>query len=193
MPNMREPTDRFDDLPADVRRVGAHRAEQPRLRPGVVLLWAAAATIVLTGAGIFGTLVATGRVALFPATVPSVAPVETPDALVVDTSYSVLVLNATPQEGAGDAMRDLVIAAGWSEESVYAGDAGSEDFPATTVFYADPDDEGAARALAQAIGGAQLTLSDVYQPADDPDAEGEQKQLTIVVGLDRTTTAEPSP
>ena len=42
------------------------------------------------------------------------------------------------------------------------------------------------------IGGANIEQSDVYQPVDNPDA----KQLTIVIGLDRTAnppTATPTP
>ena len=61
MPTSRHPKDRFDDLP-DTDRVGAHRAENPRMRGWVVLLWAALATVVLIAVGIFGTLIASGQI-----------------------------------------------------------------------------------------------------------------------------------
>ncbi len=151
------------------------------MRAWVVLLWAVLATIVLVAVGIFGTLLVTGRVVLFPTPEPTAAPlpIVTP---VVDTSYEVLVLNATPEQGLATQMKDVIVAAGWAEETVSAGEAGSTDFPETTIYYYLPTDEAAAAGLAEVIGGANLAQSDVYQPTDDPEA----KQLAIVIGLDRT-------
>ncbi len=153
------------------------------MRGWVVLLWAALATIVLVAVGIFGTLLVTGRVALFPSPEPTVTPlpIVTP---VVDPTYEVLVLNATPEPGLATQMKDVVVAAGWAEDTVLASEAGSTDFPETTVYYYLPTDEAAAAGLAEVIGGAKLAQSDVYQPADDPEA----RQLTVVIGLDRTAT-----
>lgn len=161
------------------------------MRGWVVLMWAVLATIVLVAVGIFGTLLVTGRVVLFPTPAASVTPlpVVTP---VVDTSYEVLVLNATPEQGLATRMKDVVVAAGWAEDSVLASEAGSTDFPETTIYYYLPADEAAAAGLAQVIGGAKLEQSDVYQPVDDPEA----RQLAIVIGLDRTATppsATPEP
>lgn len=191
VPRTTFPRDRFDDLPADAGRVGAHRAENPRMRGWVVLLWAVLATIVLVAVGIFGTLIVTGRVVLFPTPTPSATPlpIVTP---IVDTTYDVLVLNATPEQGLATRMKDVVIAAGWAEDTVLASEAGSTDFPETTIYYYLATDEAAAAGLAEVIGGANLEQSDVYQPADDPEA----KQLTVVIGLDRTAnppTETPAP
>jgi len=175
------PSDRFDELPAadgDAHRVGAHRAEQPRMRRGRIVLWAAVATVVLVAAGILGTLWAGGRFAAAPtsSTAPTSGPTATP---VVDTSYTVLVLNATTDPDLGGSVSADVIAAGWSADDVTAGDAGSHDFEQTTVFYAAAEDEGAARGLAQAIGGANVEFSEAYQDGE------ELKQLVVVLGLDR--------
>lgn len=196
VPKTPPPKDRFDDLPADSGRVGAHRAENPRIRGGLVLLWSAIATIVLVTLGIFGSMVATGRITLFATPEPtvSVAPTVAP---VVDTTFSVIVLNATPQRGLAGSVRDTVIAAGWAPDAVIDGDAGSEDFATTTVYYARAEDEAAARGLAGVIGGAAVRFDTSYQPTDDPattDAdESTIRQLVIVVGLDRTDGASPSP
>jgi hypothetical protein len=182
------PKDRFDDLPADGGRVGAHRAENPRMRGWVVGLWAAIATVVLVTAGIFGTMLVNGRVTLFP----SPEATQTPLAIVtpvLDPTYDVLVLNATPQEGLANTLRDQIIALGWSADLVTAGGAGSTDFPTTTVYYVTEADEGAALGLADAIGGAEVAQSDVYQPLDNPDA----RQLSVVIGLDRTTAGAETP
>ncbi|MCR2791733.1 LytR C-terminal domain-containing protein [Microbacterium sp. zg.Y625] len=182
------PKDRFDQLPAGSGRVGAHRAENPHMRGWVVLLWAALATVVLVAAGIFGTLVLTGRVTLSPEPEPTVAEpaVATP---ALDTTYDVLVLNATPEAGLASRARDDIIAAGWEADLVLAGDAGSDDFATTTVYYPLPADEAAALALADVIGGAQVVQSDVYQPVDDPDS----RQLAVVLGLDRVSGGQPTP
>ena len=188
MPKTPPPKDRFDDLPADRGRIGANRAENPRLRGGMVLLWSVIATVVLVAVGIFGTMLATGRISLTPAPTPTASVAPSTEAR-LDTSYKVTILNATPQRGLASATSDTLVAAGWSADDVNAGDAGSEDFATTTVFYTTPADEAAARGLAAAIGGADVALSDAYAGmwgTDDP-------QLVLVIGLDRTDGATPAP
>ena len=158
------------------------------MRGWVVLLWAALATVVLVAVGIFGTLLASGRIELIPAATPSAtpAPAVTP---AVDPTYDVMILNATPEQGLATQMKDVVVAAGWSDDKVTAGEAGSQDFPTTTVFYVDPADEAAAAGLAGVIGGAAIEQSEAY-PATSPDTP----QLTVVIGLDRTAAGQtPAP
>ncbi|GAA1994817.1 hypothetical protein GCM10009777_33310 [Microbacterium pumilum] len=158
------------------------------MRAWVVLLWAAVATIVLVVLGIFGTLLASGRIELFPTPQPTVTPVPTVEP-VVDTSYEVVILNATPQDGLATQMKDVVVAAGWPIDNVLASEAGSDDFPETTVYYLAPEDQAAAAGLAGVIGGALVVQSDTYQPADPA-----VPQLTVVIGLDRTAAgATPTP
>jgi hypothetical protein len=179
--------DRFDDLP-DTGRVGAHRAENPHMRGWVVLLWAAIATIVLIAVGIFGTLLVSGRIEIAPSSAAS--PSSTPDVTpVIDTTFDVLVLNATGESGVATQLKDDIVAAGWAEETVLASEAGADDFPETTVYYLNAEDQAAAAGLADVVGGARIEQSEVYQPA----GEGE-KQLTVVIGLDSTDAgASPTP
>lgn len=187
MPKTTYPRDRFDDLPEEPGRVGAHRAQPPRSRGWDALIWALLATAVLIAIGIFGTLIASGRIELFPESDPTPV-VETPQVVpVVDTSFEVLILNATPEEGLASQLRDEVIVAGWEPTAVLPGEAATQDFPETTVYYLDAQDEAAAYGLADAIGGARVQQSDVYQPAGDG-----ARQLTIVIGLD-STSAGPAP
>lgn len=158
------------------------------MRRWVVLLWAALATAVLVVAGIFGTLLVSGRIELIPTPTPTAAPapVVTP---VVDPAYDVMILNATPEQGLATQMKDVVVAAGWTDDKVTAGEAGSQDFPTTTVFYVDAADEAAAAGLADVIGGAEIEQSEAY-PAT---TEG-VPQLTVVIGLDRTAAGQtPAP
>ena len=151
------------------------------MRGGIVLLWSVLATIALVAIGVFGTLIATGRVTLFPAPTPT-ATVAVTAGPVLDTAYKVTVLNATSQWGLAGAMADELVAAGWAADDVTAGEAGSE-FATTTVFYSDVADEGAARGLAQAIGGAAVELSDAYAGLAGDESV---KQLVVVIGADRT-------
>ena len=184
MPKTPPQKDRFDDLPVAgdaASRIGAHRAENPRMRGGIVLLWSVLATIALVAIGVFGTLIATGRVTLFPAPSPTATGAVTAEP-VLDTAYKVTVLNATSQSGLAGAMADELVAAGWAADDVTAGEAGSE-FATTTVFYSDVADEGAARGLAQAIGGAAVELSDAYAGLAGDESV---KQLVVVIGTDRT-------
>lgn len=178
--------DRFDDVPRRPARIGAHRAETPRLRVGVIVLWSVVATVAIVAGGVLATMFATGRLDFAPRTEStSTSQVVAPE---VDTSYQVLVLNATPDAALGAAVRDDVIDAGWAEADVEESNASSDDFPTTTVYYGAPADEGAARGLADAIGGAAVSLDDTYQvvaPPETASAGGEPRsQLVVVVGLD---------
>ncbi|MFT4219827.1 MAG: LytR C-terminal domain-containing protein [Microbacterium sp.] len=185
MPNESFPRDRFDDVPERRGRIGAHRAENPRMRGGVVFLWAAAATIVLVAAGVFGTLVASGRIDLSPPAASATATPEPEVTATVDTSYEVLVLNATPVEGLAGQLTDDIVAAGWKSSKVLASGASSQDFRTTTVFYPAAEDEAAALGLAEVIGGAAVQEADDY-------VQDSKKQLTVVIGLDRVSTPTPT-
>ncbi|GAB3601288.1 LytR C-terminal domain-containing protein [Microbacterium tumbae] len=176
--------DRFDDVPRTSGRVGAHRAENPGSNGWMVLLWAAVAALVLLVVGIFGTLVVMDRISLFPESQQSAAPLPE-DTGVVDTAYSVMILNASPDEALDDAMRDTLVNAGWNADIVFAVDGSADDFPETTVYYVAEADEEAALGLANLIGGALVEQSDFY--ADLNNTEG--AQLTVVIGVDRSTVA----
>jgi len=154
----------------------------------VVLLWSFVAALVLIIAGIFGSLVVMGRVSLFPEAAPT--PVPTPvETGVVDPSISVIILNGTPDEGLDTQMRETLINNGWASDDVLAGDSSSTDFPTTTVFYVNDEDELAAIGLANLLDGAAVQQSDYYSGQ----TEDGQKQFTVVIGLDRSTSAPPTP
>ncbi len=150
----------------------------------MVLLWAVVAALVLLVVGIFVALVVMGRIVLFPTPEASVAPVPE-DTGIVDTSYSVMILNATPDDGLDDQMREELITAGYNADLVFAVDGASDDFADTTVYYVDEADADAATGLAGLIGGAVVEQSDYYAAMNDTG----QAQLTVVIGLDRTGEA----
>ena len=151
----------------------------------VVLLWSAAVALVLIVCGIFVSLVMMDRISLFGGDEPT--PVQTDAGVVaeVDTSYRVLILNATPEEGLVAEMREKLLAEGWSTDKVFGSDGSSQEFSKTTVFYVSDDDEGAALGLAEMLGGAEVQKSDFYAALND----SEEPQLTVVIGLDRAAGA----
>lgn len=187
MPRQTFPRDRFDELPAGSGRVGAHRAENPRLRAGIVLLWAIVATIALVGLGIFGSLIASGRITLFPDASASSVPTATVTP-VVDTSYTVLLLNATSESGLAAEIKDDLVAQGWSSQNVNASNA-SGSYDKTVVYYADEDAYAAALGLGLLVG-----TTDVEFNQDYPVAGTSATQLTVVLGTDQLddTSASPS-
>lgn len=154
----------------------------------VVLLWSFVAALVLIIGGIFGSLLVMGRISLFPDAVPTVAPTPA-ETGVVDTAYSVMVLNATPEEGLDEQLRDELINAGWAADAVYASESASQDFETTTVYYVDAADELAAIGLAHLLGDAEVAQNDFYADLNDTDG----KQLTVVIGLDRSSAAPATP
>lgn len=177
---MKSPRDRFDDIPRTSGRVGAHRAEQPGMNGLVVLLWSAAVALVLIVVGIFVTLLMMGRISVFSA--PDDGAAGTPGVVAqLDTSYRVMVLNATPETGLVANVRETLLAEGWSDDLVFGSDGATDEFDKTTVFYVDKADESAALGLAQLLDDADVAQSDFYAALNDT----ELPQLTVVIGLDR--------
>lgn len=151
----------------------------------VVLLWACVCALVLIVIGVFAALVIMGRITLFPESDGQQAP-RPEQTGVVDTGYSVMILNATPDDGLDEQMRDELINAGWAADIVFAVDGSSSDFPETTVYHVAEEDEDAALGVAHLIGGARTELSDVYADLNDTDGG----QLVIVIGLDHTAQGQ---
>jgi hypothetical protein len=150
----------------------------------VMLLWAAVATVVLVIAGILAFLALSQQGAIDPPSNEQSPTQEQGPEAVLDTSYTVLVLNGTAAEGLAEQVGDQLREAGFADELVNTSDSDVTDFADTTVFYVDVEDEAAARGLADAIGGAAVEQSTTYQ-SSDPEA----KELTVVVGLDRAPAA----
>ena len=178
--------DRFDDIPDDLKRVGAHRA--PAQGKGWVLfLWAAVATVILVAAGLIGLFVLGDRVNFTDTTTPPAStvpePTETPTAVAtIDPESMVTVLNGTATKGLATRAIEQLNSAGWTQ-NITPGNASATDVATTTVYYEDATQEGAARGLAEALGVANIQLSTQFQiPVD----EGEEPilQLTVVLGSD---------
>ena len=190
---MPEPArDRFDVIPHTQGRIGAHRAENPGMHAWFVLLWAAVATVVLIAVGIFGAMVAMDKISFGSTPIPTASHTPTATKPALDTSYAVFVLNGTTASGFATATKDTLVNAGFAGASVAAADAAQQDIPVTTVYYQAAADKPGAEALAALLGATKVAQSDVYANDVVPD----QKQLTVVLGLDlakNAPTVEPTP
>lgn len=192
----RFPEDRFDRLPDDLRRVGAHRRPRTRGRGWIGFLIALAAIVALTAGG----LVMLQRVAGFdidipflaaptstptPTPTPTMPPVRDPAEIdQVAREIKIDVLNGTRhadiEAQVATQLRDL----GWNVG--VAVPAASDDVEKTFVYYDQAANEDVARGLVLAIGAGDIRLID---PGTFPGAS-----LTIVLGDDFVNPVpEPAP
>lgn len=176
------PKDRFDDLPADLDRRGAHRAPRTRAAKIASWLWGLAAVAVLVLLGVLGMsiidgIVTPGREEAVATETPTEAPAEeTAPAEAqpsLDPNVPVTVYNGTGGEGVATSGQERLTAAGWNVANI--GDADSFDNPTTTIAYGDPAQEPAALQIAQDLGGGEPKL--------DP-AIATPGQIVVIIGED---------
>ncbi|MBT1634541.1 LytR family transcriptional regulator [Clavibacter tessellarius] len=180
--------DRFDDVPGDLSRVGAHRAPRPRHHRFRAFAWAALATGLLVGLGVVGLFVIDDRVsftdiipndsaseeAAAPTEAPTVAPTTVPGMVVT-------VLNGTRTSGLSAKAATSIQASGWKIGSRL--NASTNDIATTTVYYYDAADEGAARGLVAQLGVGDVQQSEQFRPAQGTPA-AQAARLTAVLGAD---------
>ncbi|PZQ90640.1 MAG: hypothetical protein DI534_05420 [Leifsonia xyli] len=180
------PRDRFDDIPSDLDRVGAHRGPRKRGRGWIGFSWALLATAVLVVVGLFALAALDPRFqvpfapqtpspsAPAPSTAPPAEPVTDPTTLdpAVLAALTISVLNGTPTSGLSNIAGDQIAAAGWPNPS-RAGASNTAE-PKTIVYYQTAESEGVARGIAQLIGASDVQLSDAFPTA----------VITVVLGAD---------
>lgn len=177
------PPDRFESVHDDLYRVGAHRAPS-RSRGWVTFWWAALATCVLVGAGVFGLSVVRGTVGLpfnssaisTPTPTPTPTPTVTPK---LDPSLAITVLNGTTTPQLANNTGDYLVSKGWAGASATVGarsNTATPNIKKTVVYYTDPANEAAAKALVQSLKVGTTELSSAF-----PDSK-----LTVVLGADFT-------
>lgn len=190
------PRDRFDDIPDDLVRVGAHRGPAKRGRGWVAFAWAALATGVLIIGGLYGLSrvnpdisfelpdLGVGGVAQpggSSTPEPEVEAITDPalvDPAVAET-LSISVLNGAPTADLEDAAVAQITQAGWPEPSGAVAGAREEEF--TRIYYNGAQYEGIALGLAELLGTdpANIFNSDFYLGAT----------VTIVLGADYASSA----
>jgi hypothetical protein len=188
------PRDRFDDIPDDLVRVGAHRSPAKRGRGWVGFAWAALATGVLVVGGLYGLSRVNpaisfelpelgadggGLPAATPTPEPEVAAVTDPASVDPALELSISVLNASPTDKQQDVAVAQITQAGWPQP--VGALAGARDQEVTRIYYNGAKYEGIARGLAELLGidPANIDNSDFYLGAP----------VTIVLGADYTPPA----
>lgn len=182
--------DRFDEIPAELGRVGAHRAPRPRGRAAIAVAWAALASGVLVVAGLWGLSLISDRVSFEipgldtaeplpipseteePPPAPTVDPITDPALAELPEGFTITILNGAGVEGLGAAARDLLTAPGWPVGTVTS--AAQDDLAETVVFYSDPALEGVALGMTVLLGIGDIELSDAFPGAP----------ITITLGAD---------
>jgi hypothetical protein len=192
------PRDRFDDVPDDLLRVGAHRTPARRGRAWVWIGWTALVSGLLVGAGVLALMVQNGTLPFFgdgdteadgssssasadpsasgasPSETPTeVSPITDPSALdpALATALTVTVLNGTTQAGLAASVGEQLTDIGWPVGAT--SNASSSDVGTTTVYYTTPDYEGVARGIVEQLGAGTVAASDSFEAP-----------VTVVIGAD---------
>lgn len=163
------PKDRFDDLPVDLDRRGAHRAPRTRASKIASWLWGLGAICVLVALGFIGMNIVDGIVngpgqasSTPTATATEQAAEETPTPTPShDANLVVTVNNGTGGSGVATAATTKLTAKGWNAQ---VGDGDSTGHTTTVIAYGDPADEGAAMQIALDLGGGEPTLAPGQAP-----------------------------
>jgi hypothetical protein len=109
---------------------------------------------------------------------PTASPSATPTAPAkLDPNIPLTIVNGTPTARLANRIGDDLVKEGWKGAALGIGSrltASAPDVDKTVVYYADPSEEGAARALVAALKVGEVQLSDDYPGSP----------ITIVVGSD---------
>ena len=183
------PQDPFDEVPADLKRVGAHRTPRKRGRGAIAFAWAALATGLLVVGGLYGLSRVNPDISFelpnfgggeTPLASPSpsastVAPVTDPTTVPKALKLTISVLNGSETAGLQNTAGDAIKAAKWPNPARL--DASTHTVQTTTVYYTTADYEGIARGLLQLLGvPGSVQITDKYAAP-----------ITIVLGADYAT------
>ncbi|MEO6472969.1 MAG: LytR C-terminal domain-containing protein, partial [Aeromicrobium sp.] len=107
---------------------------------------------------------------------PSVseAPVVAPE---LNPTIAITVLNGTPTAGLANTVGDYLVEQGWGGAATGVGsraNAGASDVEKTVVFYSDPANEAAAKAMVETLAIGEIRLSDDYPTSP----------ITVLIGSD---------
>jgi len=147
--------DRFDHVPDDLLRTGAHRAAPKSGRGWIAFAWAA---------------LATGVPALSPTPTPTIE-------AKIDPALPIAVLNGTPTKGLATKAGNDLVKQGWAGASEKIGsrtNAGSTTITKTVVYYGDAANAPAARAMVLSLKIGEIRLSPAYPGSP----------ITVVLGSD---------
>ena len=188
-------SDRFDEIPTPVARVGAHRAGRSRAQALVPVAWAALASGVLVVVGLYSLSLISDRVTFdipgvsgvapapdenspqAPAPTGSIEPITDPALAALPDGFTITILNGTEVSGLGALASDALVDPGWPVGTVTA--AAQSDLAETVVYFSDPALEGVAAGMVALLGVGSIALSDDFPGAP----------ITIALGADFAATA----
>ncbi len=178
------PQDRFDEVPSEVMRIGAHRAPRKKGRGWLGFGWAVLATVILTTGGLIGLAAINSSInfdlPFFPGQAEEETPTPTPEPTAeptLDPEVPLSILNGTPTVGLANQVGDALVGQGWAGAAVGVGsraNAAADDIEETIVYYSEAAYEGAARGLVLALGVGDIRLSSDYPGSP----------ITVVIGAD---------
>ncbi|TPW75555.1 LytR C-terminal domain-containing protein [Schumannella soli] len=186
------PRDRFDDVPHDLTRVGAHRGPAPRGRAWVVFAWAALATGLLVAVGLFtlsrvdsrfsielpfgsgDSAAAPGASSSAVDESPAITEPGSVDPAIAET-LRISILNASATDDAQDALATKLKDAGWTVSGT--ADADERDSKATVVYYSGKEYEGVAKGMVKILGTGSIRLSSAFPGAPITIALGDDYKL----------------
>jgi hypothetical protein len=182
------PKDQFDDIPADLSRVGAHRAPAKPGRAWITVGWAALVTVIFILGGVYFLDVLTKQLAFDGGTgvtataAPTADPILDPKDIAKDREITITVLNGTSADGVEKTVYKVLDKAKWPVGARALASDRSQEI--TVVYYSNPADEDVARGLILALGVGEIRESNAFVGAP----------LTIVVGADYLALgATPTP
>ena len=153
------PQDQFDDIPADLARVGVHRAPPKPGRGLVTLAWAALLTGILVAGGYFGLSafrglsLSNGPTAIATPIVDVTAePVRDPALIDPARAISITVLNGTTTVDLENVAANSLV--GWPVGARLTATSRAEE--TTVIYYSNPADEDVARGLLLALGVGEI-------------------------------------
>lgn len=186
------PRDRFDDVPDDLVRVGAHRGPAKRGRGWIAFAWAALATGVLVVGGLYGLSRLVPGVSFqvpalgsdpgsvsSPSATPRPDPITDPTQVDSSLELSISVLNGTATDKQQVVAATQIEQAGWPKPS--SANSTARDETVTVIYYQSSAFEPIALGLAQLLGTStdNVVLSDAFPGA----------KITVLLGADYTPPA----
>jgi hypothetical protein len=181
------PTDRFDNLPDNLERIGAHRGPRIKGHRWVAFAWAALATGILVVVGLFVlssvdasfklTLPGGGGSTTSASPAPSVSPTPavkpvTDPTTIASRNITITILNGTAVSDLDGKASTKLTNAKWTVGA--SGPSSATNIKQTVVYYSTSANKDVAEGIQLALGTGTIQLSDAYVGAP----------ITVVVGSD---------
>ncbi len=178
-------TDQFDNVPANIDRVGSHRGPKVKGRGWIGFAWAVLATAVLIVGGLYVLSTLNSAVSFplgggnqpLPSDTPSSTPTPeitpiTDPASIAARHITITVLNGTDIVGQQVQAGNILKTAGWNVVS--EANASESTIKTTTIYYSNLADEDVAEGIQSALGVGNISYGGGFLGSP----------ITVVIGSD---------